>query len=100
MKLLLTFLLVTVSVFAATSNSDRVRLDKIEQTLALQENANEFNLQLHNTSTKTDENQNDAIAELQEKITKLEKQIKTLEKIKDAISKLDVPVEDDGSDKK
>ena len=80
MKLILTSLLLTVSVFAATSNSDRIRLDKIEQTLALQEKANEFNLQLHNTSTKTDENQNDAIAELQEKITKLEKQIKILEK--------------------
>ena len=80
MKFLLTFLLLTASVFAATSNSDRMRLDKIEQTLALQENANEFNLQLHSTSTKTDENQNDAIAELQEKITKLEKQIKILEK--------------------
>lgn len=80
MKLLLAFLLLTASVFAATSNSDQIRLDKIEQTLALQEKANEFNLQLHNTSTKTDENQNDAIAELQEKITKLEKQIKILEK--------------------
>lgn len=80
MKLLLAFLLLTASVFAATSNSDRIRLYKIEQTLALQEKANEFNLQLHNTSTKTDENQNDAIAELQEKITKLEKQIKILEK--------------------
>lgn len=80
MKLLLAFLLLTASVFAATSNSDRIRLDKIEQTLALQEKANEFNLQLHNTPTKTDENQNDAIAELQEKITKLEKQIKILEK--------------------
>jgi peptidoglycan hydrolase CwlO-like protein len=80
MKLLITFLLLTASVFAATSSSDRMRLDKIEQTLALQENANAFNLQLHNTSTKTDENQNDAIAELQEKVTKLEKQIKILEK--------------------
>lgn len=80
MKLLLSFLLVTASLFAATSNSDRMRLDKIEQTLALQENANEFNLQLHSTATKTDENQNDAIAELQEKVTKLEKQIKILEK--------------------
>lgn len=80
MKLLLPFLLLTASVFAATSNSDRMRLDKIEQTLALQENANEFNLQLHSTSTKTDKNQNDAIAELQEKVTKLEKQIKILEK--------------------
>ena len=80
MKLLLAFLLLTASVFAATSNSDRIRLDKIEQILALQEKANEFNPQLHNTSTKTDENQNDAIAELQEKITKLEKQIKILEK--------------------
>lgn len=80
MKLLLTFLLLTASVFAAASNSDRMRLDKIEQTLALQENANEFNLQLHSTATKTDENQNDAIAELQEKVTKLEKQIKILEK--------------------
>lgn len=94
MKLLLILLILTASLFAATQSSDKVIIDDTASKVRIlnafmwkqtevnsnQEKANEFNLQLHSTSTKTDENQNDAIAELQEKITKLEKQIKILEK--------------------
>lgn len=87
MRLLLLPFLLSASLLAATSSSDRARLDRVEYTLKLQDETNDYMLNLYNDSVATNTSQNDTIlylletnSRLQARIIKLEQQTKALEK--------------------
>ena len=82
MKLLLTFILLTASLFAATSGSDRQRISELESKVQHLENSNTINLELHENLNITDKSQTDSIAKLLEYTVSIEKRIKILEKRK------------------
>lgn len=80
MKLLVTFILFTVSLLAATSTSDRNRITELELKSEIQDRSNSVHLELHEKTNETNRNQNDSIAKLLDQVTSLEKRIKILEK--------------------